>query len=175
MSDIEPRVYEGEVHPSAEEGFELRSYEDHINAWINEEDDVRKHRWRQCAIASSAVGKFEKNLVKNFARDVGKSIQSIYDDARAYRLRARLPKDYGQPETLSPTHYVEASYDDDPQRMLEEAEDDGLSSEAMRMRVKERKQEKAEEEHGPAGSPLTEVVRMKDCPTCYGRGKVVDE
>lgn len=169
--EIEMRVYEGEI---VEDDFpyELDSYEDHENALITERQSEDVHRWNQCRIAASAVGRFQRGLVRQLAGAAGLSEQTIYDYARAWRLKqhelAELKaaieageEESGQPETLMPTHYVEASYDDNPPEVLRMAEDGRWTTARTRNEVKDRRQKKAEAQQGKA-----EHVDESECPSC---------
>lgn len=167
MNELERQVLAepGEVVESEEFPYELDSYEDHENALITERQSEDVHRWHQCRIAASAVGRFERGLVKQLARAAGLSEQTIYDFAKAWRLRQMMIEEAsevsGQPETLTPTHYVEASYDDNPREVLESAEDEEWSTYRTRNEVRERKQKSTEKTHGQA-----EKVEASECPSC---------
>jgi hypothetical protein len=179
--EIEPRVYEGEIVAEPDDfPYELDSYEDHENALINERQSEDVHRWNQCRIAASAVGRFKRGLVGQLARAAGLSPQTIYDYARAYESRRRLrgmgspgeargtPEDSGQPETLAPTHHVELSYapEEHRQELALRADEEGWSSQRTRQEVREIKQKKAEAEHG-----RTQTVEAKECPSCGADSK----
>lgn len=171
-AEIEQQVYDGEVVED-EFPYELESYEDHENAMVTERQGEDKHRWRQCRIAASAVGRFKQNLVRKLANTAGLSPQAIYDYARAYNNRQQLnelaesaaegSEDSGQPETLAPTHHVEISYapEEDRPALAREAEDGGYSSQRIRHRAGQLRQQKAERENGKP-----ETVQTPECPTC---------
>lgn len=175
-SEIEERVYDGEVVEEDDFPYELVSYEDHENAMISERQSEDKHRWRQCRIASSAVGRFERGLIKDLAKAAGLSPQSIYDYARAWRSREQLmaaaetapqdSEDYGHPETLAPTHHVEISYapPEDRASLAREVENDGRSAEWTRQRAKELREEKERAE--ASGRPQQEETR-RYCASCH--------
>ena len=173
VSEIEQQVYDGEVVEEDEFPYELESYEDHENAMVTERQSEDVHRWRQCRIAASAVGRYERGLVRQLAKTAGLSPQTIYDYARAYNTRQRLDElaegapegseDSGRPETLAPTHHVELSYapEEDRPALAREAETEGYSAQKVRHRAGELRQQKAERENG---RPVT--VEIPECPTC---------
>ena len=172
-TEIEQKVYDGEVVEEDEFPYELESYEDHENAMVSERQSEDVHRWRQCRISASAVGRFERGLVRQLAKTAGLSPQTIYDYARAYNTRQHLDElaenapeaseDSGRPETLAPTHHVELSYapEEDRPALAREAENEGYSAQRIRHRAGQLRQQKAERENGKA-----ETVETPECPAC---------
>lgn len=184
MSELERQVVEGEVIHEEDFPYEgqLESYDQFVQALISEEQQITPHRWHQARICSMAVGRFERGTVKDLARKWGKHTNTVYDYAKAWRLKTSMEEleDYGQPETLGHSAYVVATYDPNPPEVLAIFEDKALTQPEQKALVAKRKEDAAEAEFGtPERSTpekeqeqwgAKEDYHKEKCSDCKGRG-----
>jgi hypothetical protein len=106
------RVYDGELVESpwqyTEGGtpvFVSNSYEEHVQEWINKEEEGKKVLWEMSAIAASFTGRHQgrdgDKAIQSFAKDVGVGRARIYQLVEAYKLRSSLEEVSTQVDTLA--------------------------------------------------------------------------
>ena len=122
--------------------FTAASWEDHVQAWIDADESISDHQWRQAAVAMSLNTHYGENAVDKFAAEVGTSARSIREYRQAYRLR-REWEDRKQPDqfgarapNLSFTHFRCAANEkiatrDQQIAYLERAASETLSTRAL--------------------------------------------
>lgn len=102
--------------------FAGESYDDHVHAWEDCQNEVDAGLWAQARIAASLESKYGDGGIKDFAKDVEKGKTWIYDMAKTYRV---FGQNSSQLEYLSFTHHVEAAKARNPKEALEKAHDNG--------------------------------------------------
>ncbi len=112
--------------------FRGQSYEEHVSTWVEVDRSVQGHYWMLGAIAASLVKKHGEDVMGKFGSDVGSSRRRIQEYAQTYanwekRERSRI---------LSFHHHTLASRADEPERVIEIAEDEQLSTRELRAFVK---------------------------------------
>lgn len=111
------------------------SYEDHVSAWIQAVQEVNERQWMLGAIAASMETGYGKGDMRRFAGDVGSELRTVYFCAQVYRLRQKCPRGHN----LNWTHYKIAASSDNPEELLRQAEEEGLSTREMEQRARQQK------------------------------------
>lgn len=77
--------------------FVSDSYEEHVQEWINKEQEGKRVLWELSAIGSSFLwrhkGRDGDKAIQSFAIDVGVSKSRVYQLVEAYDLRVALEKE----------------------------------------------------------------------------------
>jgi hypothetical protein len=136
--------------------FRGEGWESHVSSALVVREGLEEHLWALAAICASVDRKFGQKSIPRFASEIGYSARRVWELAATYtawesRERSRNP-------ALSFQHHAIAARAEEPERAIEEAEDEGLSTRQLAARVK-----KDEEE----GRTKTVV-----CSACGGRGRV---
>lgn len=139
MSDLLPHdeVEAGSgVYPSGLPVFKGEAWEDHVNAWMLVSEQIEDYRWQLAAIAASLHKRYGENVAGKFASEVGVSAETIRRYARAYRAFSKENNENAQRSPiLTLTHHAIAARFNDPQKAIEEAEDEQLSTRQMEVRA----------------------------------------
>lgn len=141
--------------------FKGTEYEDHVNTWLDVDRSVQGHYWMLGAIAASLVKEYGEDAIGKFAGDVGASKQRIWRYARTYRDW----ENFQRSNILSFHHHSVAGRSDDPQRAIEVAEDEQLSTRELETFVKtgelpnHDETEKLEEVEDVGGMEIARIVR----------------
>lgn len=112
--------------------FHGESYEEHVSTWLEVDSSVQGHYWMLGAVAASLIKRYGEDVTGKFASDVGASRDRIWRYARTYRAWENLQRS----NLLSFQHHTIAARSDDPQRALEVAEDEQLSTRELEEFVK---------------------------------------
>ena len=112
------------------------SWDEHVQAWKAVTKEIADRQWMLGAIADSLTRTYGERSVERFALDVGCKAQTVWQYAQVYQRF----KNYERSENLSWSHHLVASYSDDPQAALEEAEEKKLSVEGLRLVVRSEQQ-----------------------------------
>lgn len=122
--------------------FQGESWEDHVSAWIQVSQEVDEKQWQLGAIATSVKTTYGQESIKKFAGEVMRKARIIYYYIQVHDTFQKCKR----LQSLSWSHHLIASESDDPEAALADAEDNGLSVEAMRQRISEKKQQARTEE-----------------------------
>lgn len=131
--------------------FQGDTWEDHVSAWAQVEDEMQDRLWMLAAVAASVTTVYGDQSIGAFASEVGCSARRIYDYAATYKAwqsRARS-------QILSFKHHTIAARAEDPDQAIEEAEVEEMSTRELDRKVS-----------GKEPEP------MQRCPTCGGRGRI---
>jgi N6-adenosine-specific RNA methylase IME4 len=112
------------------------SWDEHVQAWKAVTREIEDRQWMLGAIAESLTRTYGERSVERFALDVGCKAQTVWQYAQVYQRF----KNYERSENLTWSHHLVASYSDDPQAALEEAEKKKLSVEGLRLVVRSEQQ-----------------------------------
>lgn len=112
--------------------FRGSSYEEHVSTWAQVDRSVQGHYWMLGAVAASLVKKYGDDITGKFASDVGASRDRIWRYARTYRAWENLHRS----NFLSFKHHTIAGNAADPQKAIEVAEDEQLSTRQLEEFVK---------------------------------------
>lgn len=112
--------------------FRGQSYEEHVSTWLEVDRSVQGHYWMLGAVAASMVKRYGDDVAGKFASDVGASRDRIWRYARTYRAWENLQRS----NFLSFQHHTIAAKSDNPQKALEVAESEGLSTRELEDLVK---------------------------------------
>ena len=110
--------------------FTGTSWEDHLQAWIDAEQDVTSARWRQAAVAHSLEVHYGEASVEQFAAQIGIAARRVWEYRTVYRIA--LAHHCERPQNLDFSHYVIASTATNPHDYLDRAADQQLSTRALR-------------------------------------------
>jgi hypothetical protein len=136
-----------------------------VSEWADAGWRVFAGQLRQARAAAAVQRHYGMSSMEKFAQEVGVSKSTVYDYARVYNIYGHLYEDSsGRLESsglLDITHLIECSYAPDPIKMLERAEDEGLSS----------RQIKAERQ-AESGSRNVQKAETRVCEACGGSGVV---
>lgn len=139
MSDLLPHdeVEAGSGgYPSGLPVFKGEAWEDHVNAWMLVSEQIENYRWQLAAIAASLHKRYGENVAGKFASEVGVSAETVRRYARAYRAFSKENNENAQRSPiLTLTHHAIAARFADPQKAIEEAEDEQLSTRQMEVRA----------------------------------------
>lgn len=140
--------------------FRAESWEEHVETWRALEEVAEDAKWKQAAIAASLTARWgEKGeVLSRFASEVGCSARRVYEYAATWKAFASARRS----EVLSFHHHTLAARAEDPQRAIEKAEVEGLSTRELAEEIRR------EEEPGE----VEVVQKMMVCPTCGGSGEV---
>lgn len=111
--------------------FHGESYEEHVSTWLQVDDSIQGHYWMLGAIADSLQSKYGDDTTGKFAADVGSSSRRIRD----YRQTYRTFENGDRSPSLSFKHHTLASKSEDPQKALEAAENESLSTRELEQLV----------------------------------------
>lgn len=112
--------------------FTATEYEDHVNSWLDVDRDMQDCYWKLAAVAASLVSKYGEDVMGKFGSDVGSSKRRIQEYARTYREWEKRERS----RILSFHHHTLAIKADDPQKAIEAAEDEQLSTRELEAFVK---------------------------------------
>ena len=104
--------------------FTSAAWEDHVQAWIDAEQDVTSHRWRQAAVCASVAVHFGEQSIQKFAAQVGVDERRVYEYRAAYQVASQLSE---RPQNLHFSHYIAASSAENPREIIELAAENTLS------------------------------------------------
>src|SRR5215207_2307134 len=139
--------------------FSGETWEAHVTTWVALQESMEGHLWQMGAIAASLYEHFGSAAVKEFAAEVNTSWRRVQEYAHTYnewtgRERSRL-KSFG--------HHTIAARSDDPERWIQVAEDERLSTRELERYI----QREARIEAGGEPEP-----HLETCPTCKGVGVI---
>jgi hypothetical protein len=146
--ELERVAIEGEVVSEAP------SWETHVQLFTDLELQIGERRWAQAQIAASVVRIFGRSSMQEFAKAVDLSKTTVYDMAQIHWRWGHL-EDSERPENLYWTHYVNALRAPDPQKAIDRAAEESLTTRQLKAHIKE------EEE-----PERVERVEAQHCPSC---------
>lgn len=173
MAEIE-QVYEGEVVDDGTPGWETL-----VSEWTSGAAQALVGKLRQARAAANVSRHYGQASMEKFAAEVACGKSKVYDYARVWWIFGHLMTPNadnafsGRLESgrLSMTQLVELTYAPDPVSSLDVAEDEGLSSRAIRERSKEERRVMEEREASMGSTPHRPVeVTTEVCPDCTGGG-----
>lgn len=155
------RVYDGEIVDDEP------SWDDYVVAWGNAAGNILINQFRQAKIAANVNRIWGSGSIKTFAKSVGLEKSHVYNFARVWWLFGHFIEN-GDDEfsrrlesgMLTFSHFIESTYAPDPLEAINEAEDEGLSTRA----IKAKNQERKELEH--ATDERAQTAGTMDCPDC---------
>lgn len=112
--------------------FRGESYEEHVSTWLDIDRSVQGHYWMLGAVAASLVKKYGEDVAGKFASDVNSSRTRIWEYAATYKAW----ENYDRSEFLSFKHHTLAARSQHPQKALEVAEEEELSTRELEEFVK---------------------------------------
>lgn len=112
--------------------FQGESYEEHVSTWLEVDQSVQGHYWMLGAIAASLDKKYGDDVIGKFASDVRSSAKRI----REYRQTYQTWQNGERSPFLSFHHHTLAARSEEPQRVLEIAEREELSTRELEQLVK---------------------------------------
>lgn len=142
--------------------FTADAWEDHVSAWAQVEDEMQDRLWMLAAVAASVTTVYGDQSIGAFASEVGCSARRVYDYAATYKAWQSRERS----QILSFGHHTIASRSEDPEKVIEEAEVQSLSTRELRERVQ------AEQ---PGYTEMKPCPRCKSCEVCGGSHEVAVE
>ena len=154
------RVSELERVHDAEPVREGPSWEDLVSEYSEGAQAEFVGQLRQARVFALVARHYGRVSLTEFAKEVGCSKSKAYDWARVWWVFGHALGDSARLENspLTISHYVEASYAPDPMRMIEAAEDEGLTTRQIEARRKE--------PEVPEAPRNVETVEVVACPKC---------
>ena len=109
------------------------SWNDHIRAWKAVTKEIEDRQWQLGAIADSVTRTYGEQSIEKFALEVRCKPSTVWQYAQVYQRF----KNSERSENLSWSHHLIASYSDNPESALTEAENKKLSVGGLRLIVQE--------------------------------------
>ena len=131
--------------------FQGETWEEHVSAWAQVEDEMQDRLWMLAAVAASVTTVYGDQSIGSFAAEVGCSARRVYDYAATYKAWQSRQRS----QSLSFHHHTIAARAEEPEKVIEEAEIEEMSTRELERKVS-----------GKESEP------MERCPTCNGRGRV---
>jgi len=116
--------------------FTGESWADHVTAWKAITKEIEDRQWQLGAIAASLSRLYGEQSIERFAAEVKCHSTTVWQYAQVYQRF----ENYERSENLSWSHHLVASYSDDPQAALVEAEEKKLSVQGLRLIVRSEQQ-----------------------------------
>ncbi len=131
--------------------FKGKDWNEHVETARALIESLDNHRWHLAAVCASVDTKYGEESLSQFASEIGMSTRTVYSYAQTYRgFESRK-----RSQILSFHHHTIAVRAEDPEKAIEEAEDEELSTRELESRIS-----------GKEAEP------MEKCPTCNGRGRI---
>ena len=100
------------------------TWDDHVSAWKAVTKEIEDRQWMPGAISESVTRTYGESSIERFAGEVGCKPQTVWQYAQVYEAF----RNYERSESLSWSHHLIASYSEDPEATLREAEAKKLSA-----------------------------------------------
>lgn len=113
--------------------FTGSTWEDHVQAWIDAEDEVSEGKWKQAAVAASVEVHYGEQSLEEFARQVGCTSRNVRLYRKAYRRKQSRLAENGKRfpySNLSFSHWTaipEDWPDDKAESLLDACAENSLS------------------------------------------------
>ena len=131
--------------------FTAEDWESHVSTALVLKESLENHLWHLAAVCASLTTRYGDESIPKFASEIGYSARRVYDLSATYtawQFRKRS-------QSLTFHHHTIAVRAEDPEKAIEEAEDEELSTRELESRIAGKKPE-----------------MMEKCPTCNGRGRI---
>lgn len=112
------------------------TWADHVKAWQAISKEIEDRQWQLGAIAASVSRLYGEQSIERFASEVKCHASTVWQYAQVYQRF----ENYERSENLSWSHHLVASYSDNPEAALVEAEKKKLSVQGLRLVVRNARQ-----------------------------------
>lgn len=112
--------------------FMGETFEEHVDTFEGIDKSIDARQWALAAVAASVKTKYNEKTVINFAHRVRHSVTYIYELALTYRKFQNSPRG----EILSFTHHKIAAHSKNPQKAIQVAEDEEMSTRELEKWIK---------------------------------------